>query len=111
MLQQKIPNHVFIESTRVLYERVMRALEKLDPDDAEAFFHLDNITITFSDHTRFVINRQPPTQQVWLATKDRGLHFDYFPEQDLWITKKTNEEFYSVLKQSIEKFTKAPVEF
>ena len=43
----------------------------------EADYNLDSISICFGDGTRFVVNRQPPVKQLWLATKDKGYHFDY----------------------------------
>jgi len=111
MLLKKMSDQDFEDRTHTLYQKVMGAFDGVDPDLAEVFFHLDNITITFADKTKFIINRQPPSQQIWLATKTQGLHFDFDPQQGKWIHSKTGDEFFSTLKKNVEQYTKQQVNF
>ena len=64
----------FNRLTKHIYNKVFKSFEKYDPNIVEADYNLDSISICFSDGTRFVVNRQPPVQQLWLATKDKGYH-------------------------------------
>ena len=67
----------FNKLTKEVYDKVFLSFEKYDPDLVEADYNLDSISICFNNKTRFIVNRQPPVQQLWLATKDKGYHFDY----------------------------------
>ena len=84
-----------------VYNAIMDAFEEVDPDEAEAFFHLDNITITFKNGTRFIVNRQTPVRQIWLATKKQGLHFVFDDASKTWISDKTSKEFFQTLSEEI----------
>ena len=96
-------NVEFKQLTLKVYNQVMKIFDQLDPDDAEASFQLDNITISFRDKTIFVINRQPPVHQLWLATKNKGYHFNYDHASSSWISDRTGEEFFAVLLGSASK--------
>ena len=97
-------NKDFIELTTQIYEKVFSAFEGVDPDEAEADMHLDHVVIEFSDGTKFIVNRQPPVHQLWLATKTRGFHFNYDEEKQAWISdKEGHEEFFDVLEKHVSK--------
>ncbi len=97
--------------TQKLYSKVMAAFEDIDPDLAEADFHLDNIAITFPGNIKFIVNRQPPVHQIWLATKDRGLHFNFDASRQAWICDHSGEEFYETFNNAVMKIIKKPLNF
>ena len=101
----------FVRLTKEVYDRIFDAFEDYDPDLVEAFESSDNVRITFSSGTVFVINRQRPLSQLWLATKKQGLHFNYDPDQDLWVADKTGEEFFKVLAREITQTLGQPFNF
>ncbi|MBL0691031.1 MAG: iron donor protein CyaY [SAR324 cluster bacterium] len=101
----------FKRITKQLYKKVIDEFDKIDPDEAEANYHLDNISITFGDGTIFVINRQPPVYQLWLATKSKGYHFLYNDDSGKWLSTKTNEEFYLVLKTHADPYLSSSLNF
>jgi len=41
----------------------------------------------FENSTKIIINKQPPLQQLWVATKFNGHHFNFQDKQ--WIDKRT----------------------
>ena len=84
-----------------VYNKIMNAFDDIDPDDAEPFFHLDNITITFRNGVKFIVNRQTPARQIWLATKKKGLHFNYNAEKSQWLCSKTSSELFRTLSEAI----------
>lgn len=91
----------FVQRTQKLYDRVFDAFDDIDPDVAEADETSDNVKITFANGTVFVLNRQRPLHQVWLATKKNGYHFNLDEAQDVWICDKTGKELMSLLSEEI----------
>jgi CyaY protein len=45
----------------------------------------------------FVFSRQPPTEQLWLATPGGGFHYQWDDAQQIWRDTKTGESFHQVL--------------
>ncbi|MFT2089516.1 iron donor protein CyaY [Paraglaciecola sp. 2405UD69-4] len=65
------------------------------------------LTMTFVNGTKIIINKQPPLQQLWMATKYNGHHFNFENEQ--WIDERTGVEFWSFLDEAISKQAEANV--
>lgn len=101
----------FNNLTNLVYEQVFAAFDGYDPDEVEADKHLDHVVIEFSDGTKFIVNRQPPIQQLWLATRTSGFHFNYNEESKSWISDKTGEEFFAVLAENVSKQLRKPFSF
>jgi CyaY protein len=58
-------------------------LDKIDSDmDYEAGGGV--LTLEFDNGSTMVFSRQPPTRQLWLATRAGGFHFEYDPAVDDW---------------------------
>ena len=53
------------------------------------------------EFTKIIINKQPPLQQLWVATKFNGHHFNFQDEQ--WIDERTGVEFWSFLDNAVSK--------
>ena len=94
-------NTKFKELTSEIYEMIFDSFEEFDPDEVEADLYLDNVTITFANGTRFVVNRQVPVSQLWLATKRNGYHFNYQEESGSWVCDKTAKDFWSIFSQEV----------
>ncbi|CAB0151526.1 Protein CyaY [Pseudidiomarina piscicola] len=58
----------------------------------------DLLELTFPNSTKMVINKQPPLQQLWVATKFNGHHFEYRDGQ--WIDNRTGAELWSLLSEA-----------
>ncbi|RUO79880.1 iron donor protein CyaY [Idiomarina tyrosinivorans] len=61
----------------------------------------DILELTFPNNTKMVINKQPPLQQVWVATKFNGHHFEYRSGQ--WIDNRTGSELWALLSDAASK--------
>jgi CyaY protein len=59
------------------------------------------LSMTFENGTKIIINKQPPLQQLWVATKFNGHHFNF--QDDLWIDERTGVEFWSFLDEACSK--------
>lgn len=57
------------------------------------------LTIECPNGSQVIINRQGPTQQIWVAARAGGFHFDYDADEDCW--KQDELELYSLLNQSL----------
>ena len=94
--------------TKKVYDSVFHSFEKYDPDLVEADYNLDSISICFQGGIRFVVNRQPPVRQLWLATKDKGYHFNYDDSNNQWICDRTEREFSEIFSDSVSKLIQQP---
>lgn len=94
--------------TKQVYDSVFYSFEKYDPDLVEADYNLDSISICFQSGIRFVVNRQPPVNQLWLATKNKAYHFNYDDSNNQWICDKTQREFSKIFSENVSKLIKQP---
>ncbi|CAL4324743.1 iron donor protein CyaY [Buchnera aphidicola] len=56
------------------------------------------MTITFSKKNKIIISKQEIYQQLWLATKCNGYHFNYINNN--WICNRTRKNFWNILDES-----------
>lgn len=73
-----------------VYDRVLHALDAVDPDVCEADLAQGALTIRLANGARWVLSGQPPVRQLWLAVASRGraFHFDYDPKTQSWRDNK-----------------------
>lgn len=57
------------------------------------------LTIDCANGSQVIINRQGPSQQIWVAARAGGFHFDYDATDDSW--KQGELELISLLNQSL----------
>jgi CyaY protein len=66
------------------------------------------LTIICDNGSQVIINRQAPTQQIWVATRKDGYHFDYHAEDDSW--RQGELELYALLNQALSEQSGEAVE-
>lgn len=59
------------------------------------------LTLIFPDNSKIIINKQSPLQQIWVATKFNGHHFNY--QGEIWIDERTDAEFWSFMDEAASK--------
>ena len=87
-----------------LAEQLMMEVEdQLDDSDIDVDCESSSgiLTITFPDFSKIIINKQAPLQQVWVATKFNGHHFNYAEGQ--WIDERTGAEFWQFMSEAATK--------
>jgi CyaY protein len=62
----------------------------------------DVLTIEFEDQKVYVINTQLAARQIWLAAERRAWHFDYVPDSDGWVEKKSSAELWATLQSMLQ---------
>jgi CyaY protein len=53
------------------------------------------LELDFPDHSKIVINMQPPLHELWLAARSGGFHFKWVSGR--WIDTRSGADFQSVL--------------
>lgn len=73
----------FHEKVDELLQVIEEALDEIDSDlDYENAGGV--LTVSFENGTTMVFSRQPPTRQLWLATRSGGYHFEFDAAEDDW---------------------------
>lgn len=85
----------FIRLSDACLERAVRALEPFDPDEVDYSTTDGVVTIEFPDRTRYVLNRQTATSQMWFAAGARAWHYDWDARQQAWIDDKERVELFA----------------
>jgi CyaY protein len=69
-----------------LFERILRALDAVDPDVCEAELSQGALSIRLANGARWVLSGQPPVRQLWLAVASRGraYHFNFDTAANVW---------------------------
>lgn len=85
-------------------EQALNAVERAcDGINDETDADIDNqrtggmITLTFSDRSQIIINLQKPLQEIWMAAKAGGFHYQFKDGQ--WLGTKDGREFFASLSQ------------
>ena len=86
----------YYERIEATFERVEEALEDL-PEDPDLSVAEGVINVRFANGVVFVFSRQPPTEQLWLATPGGGFHYLWDEQAEGWRDTKTGEDFDAVL--------------
>ena len=55
------------------------------------------LTLSFSNGSQIIINRQAPLKQIWVASRQGGFHFDYDEATEQWLCD--GKELYAALSE------------
>jgi CyaY protein len=84
-------------------------------DESDLDLDLENsagvLTVKFENGTQFIISRQEPLRQLWLAAPAGGFHFDYDEEEQRWVCDKSEELLGEMLHRLALKQAGVEVEF
>jgi CyaY protein len=70
----------------------------------------DVLTLAFADGGKFIINAHSAAQQIWMAAGTTAWHFDFVPERELWIARKTDDELMSTVARVVSEKLGSAVE-
>ena len=94
----------YFEQIDETFEAVETALERL-PDDVDIRCAEGVINATFSNGVVFVFSRQPPAEQLWLATPGGGFHYLWHGQSGTGRDTKSDESFHEFLVAELERHT------
>ena len=98
--------HQRVDAILLHLEEFIDTIEQADLDYESAGGIL---TIEFADHSKIIVNKQPPNLQIWVATKFDGHHFDFIDDQ--WIDNRTGKEFWLLMSESASRQANVAIEF
>lgn len=75
-----------------------RTISQFDPDDLEADLSGGVLTITVRRNNKFVLNKQRPTRQIWMAALRRAWHFNFDEATQRWHSDKGGDEVLFLLE-------------
>lgn len=89
----------FNQTVDAIFARIEDALDARDTDiDTETSAGI--LTLEFEDGSKIILNRQTPTQEIWVAAKSGGYH--YRLDQGAWRNTRDGSEFFTSLSTYIQ---------
>jgi CyaY protein len=98
----------FQQLADLVYQKIEESIEESGAD-VDYDENGSVLTLEFENRSKFVINRQQPLHQIWLATQENGHHYDY--KEGSWIDNRSGDEFFTFLSAAIFKQSKEKVAF
>lgn len=98
-------------------QRVEDTLLKIeeDIDDSGADIDYENVsgilTLIFEDDSQIIINRQAAVNQLWVAAKSGGYHFDWDEQADGWVRDSDGAPLFEVLTAVMLEHDPVPFRF
>jgi CyaY protein len=90
----------FLATYKTTLTRIEECVEAAIVDhDAEIDYESGNdmLTLTFKSGSVAIISRQSAIQQLWLAARSGGFHFDYDADRKQWLCKATGQTLAEML--------------
>lgn len=95
-----------------VFQKMLRALDDIDPDLLESDATSDMLTITAADGQKCIVNTQRAVQQIWVAGKGQGIHFSYRDSDGQWMDDKgKNLELFSFVASVVEEISGVKLAF
>lgn len=101
-----VSTDAYLLSVDKFLQKIREQLDKYSEDVIEDVTYAAGVlTINFANGNQYIINRQTPTQQIWLVSPLSGPYrFDYDEEKKKWVSNGVsmldtlNKEFDSIRK-------------
>ena len=89
----------FLQTAKAVLDRIEEALDACDLDldierKSEGVLQLE-----FDNGTHIVVNLQTPLQQLWIAAKAGGYHFEL--RDGAWHDTRSGDEFFAALSGQV----------
>lgn len=97
----------FVQLANALFAAIEAAVEDADLDiDSERAGNV--LTLEADSGEQVVVNMHAPTQQVWLASRQGGLHFTMVDGR--WTCTRDGKEFWQALSKAVSFIAEEDVE-
>jgi CyaY protein len=90
------------ELTRDALGRIEACVDRwLDDDVIDIDTHRTGglLELALPDHSKIIINTQPPLHELWLAARAGGFHFRF--DGAHWVDTRTGQEFFALLSEQL----------
>lgn len=93
-----------------VFERLIAAADRIDPDLLEADSTGDMVTFTSPRGDKCVVNTQRAVRQVWVAGSAQGIHFSWDEASGTWRDDKGKGlELFSFVAQVVQELCGQPL--
>ena len=84
---------------QVAEDTLLEIEEAIDASGADIDYDnvSDILTLEFANGSKIIVNKQAPLQQLWVAARSGGYHFDYAPAEQAWLLQGSGEELFACL--------------
>jgi CyaY protein len=96
----------FLEAAERTLDAIEAAVEAA-PIDVDATRAGNVLTLELADGSRVVVNSQAPMQQIWVAAKSGGFHFER--REGLWRDTREGTELFAALSRILSAQAGTPV--
>ncbi len=95
-----MPETTYDERVEETYAAIEEALDSVE-DDLDYETGGGVLTVEFTNGTSMVFSRQPPVQQLWLACRSGGFHFEYDAAAGDWVNTRDGSLFRPFVVQQM----------
>ncbi len=94
----------FEQLSENLFKNLQKQLDLLAErsPDVDVDFQDNNLTLTFEDDSKIIINKHATNQEIWIAAKSGGFHFHWDEQQNDWLDNRSDLNFAKRLIACIE---------
>lgn len=85
-------------------EQTLQAVEQaVEASGADVEFENagDILSLEFANGSKIIINKQGAAQQIWVAAKSGGFHYDYQAVGDRWVNRQSGKDLFTELESLI----------
>ncbi|HEX9625842.1 MAG TPA: iron donor protein CyaY [Acidiferrobacterales bacterium] len=61
------------------------------------------LTLEFANGSKIIVNKQGAANQLWVAARSGGFHYDYDAAGDRWVNDQSGAELFAELSRLISK--------
>ena len=90
----------YSESSKAL-RHIDEVLGGLEHEHLDVDLGGDVLTLAFASGEKFIINAHSAAEQIWMAAGTTAWHFDFVPEQDRWVARKTADELMTTVARVV----------
>ena len=94
---------LFIRRSDDCLARAAVWLEQFDPDELDYTTTDGVVSLVFADGTRYVLNRQSATSQMWFAAGARAFHYDWDASKEAWLDDRDGHALSAKLADVVSK--------
>jgi CyaY protein len=89
----------FLKLAGAVIVRVQTVLDAQDPDVVECVPDADVVKVAFPTGAPFVLNKQRPVKEIWLAADRQAWHFRF--DGEAWRDKRSSDELFATLRRLV----------
>ena len=98
----------FNQAVDTIFSTIEASLDARDTDiDTECSAGI--LTLEFFDGSKIIVNRQTPTQEIWVAAKSGGYHYRF--DQGAWRNTRDGSELFAALSTYVSQQSGENIQF